>query len=190
MAKKLKRNLNADMIQVTSNRFWRFHAKCPHVYNIVRSRALRLQEKGQKNYSIGAIISVLRYEYDIADHDDENDDVDDDTVRIPSGVIPYYARMLMDSEPSLMWQDQNGKWYGFFDIASAAADFDFPRIAVRLLGLSEEDADLMRQGILPESYGGDGKTQVYDHDADIWESDDEVIKGQHIEDWPGDGEEE
>ncbi len=72
--------------------FQQFHAKNPHVYEALRTRALRAKRKGFRP-GIGCLFEVLRWSYGLTTEGDD--------FKLNNNYRAFYARMLMDQEPEL-----------------------------------------------------------------------------------------
>ena len=96
-----------DLIQSDPVRtaFDKFHADNPHVYEWFKRNALALQARGRTHYSARTMLHAFRFHTDMT--------TTDDTFKINNNWSPWYARMLMEDEPTLE---------GFFETRTAKAD--------------------------------------------------------------------
>lgn len=97
-------------------RFAIFHARNPHVYEALRSLALRMRHKGIKRYSIAGLFEILRYDYTMQTQGDE--------FKLSNSHRAFYARLLMEQEPQLE---------GFFELRTQEDEADpsfFENLAV------------------------------------------------------------
>jgi hypothetical protein len=75
-------------------RFERFHADNPWVYERLRALALDMVRKGHKRVGIGMLFEVLRWQY-------ARVTVSDDGLKLNNNLRSRYARLLMEREPEL-----------------------------------------------------------------------------------------
>jgi hypothetical protein len=68
-----------------------FHAKNPHVYDLVRAFTFDAIKSGRDHYAINDVISRIRWHTQI--------ETRDDTFKINSNFAPYYARLFMADHP-------------------------------------------------------------------------------------------
>ena len=85
--------------------FRKFHEENPHVYRLLRSRALEMRRKGRERYGIAGIFEVVRWHINIETTGEE--------FKLNNNHKAYYARLLMKLEPELE---------GFFNTRESAAD--------------------------------------------------------------------
>ncbi len=88
--------------------FCRFHEENPHVYERLRDMALKMLRNGHNIWGIRSMFVVLRFQADI--------ETTGDSFKINERFAPWYARLLMRSEPELR---------GFFSLKKAEADIAF-----------------------------------------------------------------
>ena len=77
----------------------RFHADNPNVYEWLKQSAIQLKANGHKKWGMKSLIEVMRWQVAMQ--------TTDPVFKINNNHAPYYARYLMDMEPSLR---------GFFNI--------------------------------------------------------------------------
>ena len=77
----------------------RFHAENPQVYTWLKQSAMQLKANGHKKWGMKSLIEVLRWQQAMQ--------TTDPSFKINNNHAPYYARYLMDMNPSLR---------GFFNI--------------------------------------------------------------------------
>lgn len=87
-------------------RFAKFHAENPHVFEVLHRLALRLKGRGVNRYGIKALFEVVRFEYAIS--------TAADNFKMNNNFAPYYARELM----------KDHRLSGFFQLRRSAADVD------------------------------------------------------------------
>lgn len=80
-------------------RFRRFHAQHPEVYEWLRDKALALKRHGREHYGLRALWEVLRFHTAMGDLGGD--------YRLNDHFPPFYARLLMQQEPELR---------GFFEV--------------------------------------------------------------------------
>jgi hypothetical protein len=74
--------------------FEEYHAANPQVYRRLRAKAFALLATGKRKYGINTLIEVLRWEHDMSiDTTDE--------FKINNNHAPFYARLLMETNPEL-----------------------------------------------------------------------------------------
>lgn len=101
-----------------SSRKWRetlaFHADNPHIYARLRDLCEGLRAKGFTFYSMRTLVCVLRFETDLASTgQDVWIDGELRKVTLNDHHSPYYARMLIEEDPS---------YAEFFELRSAEGD--------------------------------------------------------------------
>lgn len=80
-------------------RFEKFHHENPHVYRKLLELAFGLKSRGRNHYGISGLFEVLRWGYAMSTTDKE--------FKLNNNHKPFYARLIMEREPSLK---------GFFDL--------------------------------------------------------------------------
>lgn len=83
--------------------FERFHRENPHVYEALRTRALRAKRRGYRP-GIGCLFEVLRWSHGMTTAGDE--------FLLNNNYRSHYARLLMANEPELE---------GFFEVRKLRA---------------------------------------------------------------------
>ncbi|MGR8921988.1 MAG: hypothetical protein ACU85V_20420 [Gammaproteobacteria bacterium] len=73
-------------------RFEKFHAENPHVFEALRRRALRAKARGYRP-GIGCLFEVLRWQHGMTTQGDE--------FKLNNNFRSHYARLLMEREPEL-----------------------------------------------------------------------------------------
>lgn len=113
----------ADLLQAgarcdRSGEMWRdtldFHAANPQIYDRLRGMCENLRRKGRTFYSMRTLVCVLRYEADISTTGQEvmiNGVMR--TVTLNDHHSPYYARMLIEDDPT---------YAHFFELRAAEGD--------------------------------------------------------------------
>lgn len=74
-------------------KFERFHADNPHVYDAIVRLCFELKESGVHRIGIKAIFEQLRWRYRIQTQGDE--------YQLNNNHAPYYARLVMEQNPEL-----------------------------------------------------------------------------------------
>lgn len=103
-----------------------FHKANPEVYEKILGMCRRLRKTGWRKYSMRTIVSVLRFEQDLASTGEE---VAVDAperlrrVKLNNNHSPYYARLLVEEHPT--------EFAGFFEMRLAEGErkvgWDGPR---------------------------------------------------------------
>jgi hypothetical protein len=70
-----------------------FHEANPHVFNNLRTLALRLKQQGRTRIGMKMLFEVLRYQYLIH--------TEGDAFRLNNNYTSRYTRLLCEKEPSL-----------------------------------------------------------------------------------------
>lgn len=78
--------------QEIKDRFRRFHAKNPEVYQAFRDSAFDMRRTGKKKYSARTIFEVIRWERDLTITGTEQFEINGD-------FVPMYVRLLIINEP-------------------------------------------------------------------------------------------
>jgi len=84
-----------------------FHNDNPQIAKLMTQFAKQLLHKGFKNYSMYSLFNRVRWHVEVETRGD-------DTFKLNNNFAPYYARHLMDTEPSLR---------GFFKTRHCAGEF-------------------------------------------------------------------
>lgn len=71
-----------------------FHENNPHVLDMLRDMALRVQAKGKRRYGIKVLYNALRWRIDVETEDDT-------PYKLNDAYHAWYARKLMEIEPQL-----------------------------------------------------------------------------------------
>jgi hypothetical protein len=74
-------------------RFWRFHGRNPHVYELFNRFAMDLVDRGYKRLSANRIMERIRWETMV--------ETTDPRFKINNNHRPYYARMWMKKNPDM-----------------------------------------------------------------------------------------
>ena len=69
-----------------------FNKRNPHVYDKLKTLALRLKRVGASRYGMKALFEIIRYNALLQS---------DQKFRLSNSHAPYYARLLMKQEPEL-----------------------------------------------------------------------------------------
>jgi hypothetical protein len=77
-------------------RFERFHAANPHVYDALVKMARQLKARGHTKYGLAALFEVLRWQRAM-----ETDDVNTDRLKLSNDYRSRYARFIEAHEPDL-----------------------------------------------------------------------------------------
>jgi hypothetical protein len=85
--------------------FGEYHAANPHVYDALRRFALEARRSGRPRMSINMLHERVRWYTTVEAHEDD--------FKLNNNWRPFYARLLMESEPELR---------GFFETRQARAD--------------------------------------------------------------------
>ena len=81
--------------------FLEFHKENPWVYERLRQMCLDLRWRGFNHYSTRTLIAVLRFEWDMkTGGSDVSIDGGNRRVKLNDHHSPYYARLLIENEPS------------------------------------------------------------------------------------------
>lgn len=88
-----------------TDRFNKFHAQNPHVYNLLRDMALSMKRAGVNRHGIKGLFEVLRWRYAIQTHGRD--------YKLNNNFTAEYSRKLMDENPELN---------GFFETRVRRAD--------------------------------------------------------------------
>ena len=75
--------------------FLKFHKANPHVYDALVALALAKVERCYRRGSINQLYEVLRYRWDL------KTTPGDDGLKLNNNHRPYYARLIMEDEPTL-----------------------------------------------------------------------------------------
>jgi hypothetical protein len=70
-----------------------FHEANPHVFNNLRTLALRLKQQGRTRIGMKMLFEVLRYQYLVH--------TEGDSFRLNNNYTSRYTRLLCEKEPSL-----------------------------------------------------------------------------------------
>lgn len=79
-----------------AEQFAAFHGANPHVYGALRRLALGMVRRGRRRIAIKMLIEVLRWQHDMTTADAFSE------FKINNSYAPFYARLLMDTEPELV----------------------------------------------------------------------------------------
>ena len=80
------------MTNTQQDAFKSFHKHNPHVYDQLKTLALRLKSVGVKSYGIKALFEILRFNALLSV---------DNNFQLNNNYAPLYARLLMKQEPDL-----------------------------------------------------------------------------------------
>lgn len=78
--------------ETAEDRFRRFHAQNPHVYELLRKMALALKRNNQQ-MGMKGLFEVLRWNYMFTTNDPD--------FKLNNNYTPFYSRLLMEQEPAL-----------------------------------------------------------------------------------------
>jgi len=88
-----------------TRRFKKFHAENPHVFQELLRMAREARALGRDHYGINGLFEVVRWHTMI--------ETSDPAFKINNNYAPYYARLIMKTDPSLV---------GFFRTRTSRAD--------------------------------------------------------------------
>ena len=91
-------------------RFERFHARNPHVYELLEGMAAQVWRSGRRRIGIATLVESLRWQYWLTTEDCSRDFKIDNSLRAP------YARLIMERNPD---------WKGLFALRESGFD-DYP----------------------------------------------------------------
>ena len=84
---------NSSKGSTIDEQFANFHKANPHVYEMLKTLALKTKRAGSKHYGMAGLFEVLRWTHTIETHGDE--------FKLNNNYRALYARLLMTNEPEL-----------------------------------------------------------------------------------------
>lgn len=79
--------------ETIQQRFERFHAMNPFVYDSLRALALQMVRAGVKKYGVKGLFETLRWHYTLS--------TQGEPFKLSNDLTSRYARLLMEREPAL-----------------------------------------------------------------------------------------